>query len=750
MTIKNKILLISPSIEDVLLSTLDKFDKVGMKTQDDSDGYPLGLAYLHSYLEKQNNEVETLFLNNYSHDDCFKKIIKKINEFKPNIVGFQVLTQNRVSTYRLIEYVNENYPEIKIVLGGIHATIMYDQLLKKYPFVVVVIGEGEITLSELSEKIKSLNFNLATIKGIAFNENGVIKLNPYRELIENLDELPFPKHEVFFQGNRKCGIILTARGCPFNCSFCSLDLITRRRVRYRTMVNVMAEIEWMIKKFPSMTDLWIQDDTFFVNNMRVIEFCDEIIKRGIKLNFICSARFKPISAELVKKIQRANFKKIFFGLESGDDEILKKCHKGINQKDVLGAIKLFQKTTIVTYAHLIVGLPGETEKSIKTTARLVQKIQKMKYIYYQTAYLLTVYPGTEVYEIAKSKGMMDDDFWMTNGTTPLYTAEHSLDELYRYKELLLSYVSPTRAFTTLEGFLHQYHMIPYHSKYIFSSRTSFKHFIYNYLKIMLREKNFVSLKKIYKLFTTMDKKSFSEFIKKIIIKTKLSKLGRKHKMSYSQSGEDLIIDFVLSVLKINKPNYLEIGSYDFRKINNTYLFYQQGLRGVCIEPDPVLYQRFKKSRPRDICLNIGISGNENGTKKFFLMKSKTLNTFSEEEAKKNEKAGYPIEKTIDIKIVSINKIIDENFASPPNIFSLDTEGLDMEILNAIDFGKFRPEIICVETIELNDDSESKDRKIIEYLKNSGYLVYADTHINTIFVDKVKWLKGINKKTAEDI
>ena len=176
---------------------------------------------------------------------------------------------------------------------------------------------------------------------------------------------------------------------------------------------------------------------------------------------------------------------------------------------------------------------------------------------------------------------------------------------------------------------------------------------------MLREKNFVSLKKIYKLFTTMDKKSFSEFIKKIIIKTKLSKLGRKHKMSYSQSGEDLIIDFVLSVLKINKPNYLEIGSYDFRKINNTYLFYQQGLRGVCIEPDPVLYQRFKKSRPRDICLNIGISGNENGTKKFFLMKSKTLNTFSEEEAKKNEKAGYPIEKTIDIKIVSINKIIDE-------------------------------------------------------------------------------------------
>ena len=267
---------------------------------------------------------------------------------------------------------------------------------------------------------------------------------------------------------------------------------------------------------------------------------------------------------------------------------------------------------------------------------------------------------------------------------------------------------------------------------------------------MLREKNFVSLKKIYKLFTTMDKKSFSEFIKKIIIKTKLSKLGRKHKMSYSQSGEDLIIDFVLSVLKINKPNYLEIGSYDFRKINNTYLFYQQGLRGVCIEPDPVLYQRFKKSRPRDICLNIGISGNENGTKKFFLMKSKTLNTFSEEEAKKNEKAGYPIEKTIDIKIVSINKIIDENFASPPNIFSLDTEGLDMEILNAIDFGKFRPEIICVETIELNDDSESKDRKIIEYLKNSGYLVYADTHINTIFVDKVKWLKGINKKTAEDI
>ena len=496
MSNKRKILLVSGSIEEVLLSTLDKFDKIGMKTQDDTDGYPLGLAYLHAYLEKAGHEVRSLFLNNYGFDYCQAEFEKALREFNPDIIGFQVLTQNRVSTYKLIEYAREVSPNAKIVLGGIHASIMYAQLLEKYPEIIVVLGEGEKTLAELSDKIMAGAESLYQIKGIAFSDRGKIRLNPYRELILNLDEIPFPKHELFFQGGRKCGIILTARGCPFHCSFCSLDLVSRRRVRYRSLENVMAEIEWMISRFPKMTDLWIQDDTFFLDNARVMNFCDEILKRQIKLNFICSARFKPITPEMVKKLEEANFIKIFFGLESGDNEILKKCHKGINQEEIISAVKLFRGKKIGIYAHLIVGLPGESEKSVVTTAKLVQKIQRIKYINYQTVYLLTVYPGTEVYELSKKAGVLDDAYWLSEKLAPIYTAEHSLEELYEYKDLLLYHISGVRAFTTWPGFKYQFAMIPCHLKFFFRSAKTAKWFLYNSLRILLSEKQFAFIKKI--------------------------------------------------------------------------------------------------------------------------------------------------------------------------------------------------------------------------------------------------------------
>lgn len=499
---KRKILLVTASTDELIIATVSKENKTGMKTTDDNSHYPLGLAYIHSYLEYVGNEVETLFLNNYTGQFCFKKVVESVNRFSPDIVGFQILTQNRSSTYDLIDFLRLNHPEIKIVIGGIHTTMLYRQLIKKYPFVVAIIGEGEITFSELAKELFKEKPNLSAIDGIAFcdKKSGDIISTQARELIKDLDSLPYPKHEIFIKNKQTTGMILTARGCPFNCSFCCLELITRRMVRKRSIVNVIQEIEWMINKFPQMDGIWIHDDTFFVDNNRVIEFCDEIIKRKIKLDFICSGRIKPINEEMVRKLEQANFKRVLFGLESGDNGVLKKCNKGIVQEDVINAYKLFAKTKISIFSHLILGLPGETEKTVIETANLIKKLQKIKYTPNYYAPFLTVFPGTQIYEISKKAGFIDDNYWLTNKPTPIFTVENNKEQLLKLQNLLMDRISLVRAFTSLAGFKAQLDIIPYHLKHILSNKKNAKNFFFRLAKFILPVKQYDFLKNSYHRF----------------------------------------------------------------------------------------------------------------------------------------------------------------------------------------------------------------------------------------------------------
>jgi len=492
-----KILLISTNFEEVSLITASKGRLGGLKTTDTSH-YPIGLAYLHSCLELDGHKVQTLFLNNYDDKECFDIVKKTIEKFLPEIVGFQVLTANRISTYQLIDYIHNKYSEINILIGGIHATIMHRQLLKKFPYVIAVLGEGEITFSVLAKELSNSNLNLHKIDGVAFNEGGKIIRTDSRKLIENLDNLPFPKHEIFFNNtNRITGCILTARGCPFNCSFCCLDILSQRKVRLRSVANIIAEIEWMINRFPQMTNIWIHDDTFFIDNKRVVELCDEIIKRKIKIGFTCSGRMKPLSQKMVNKLEQANIKKVLLGLESGDEGILKSCHKAITQQDVINAITLFSKSEISVTVFLIVGLPGETLKTILETAKFVKKLQKIKYLYLSEAAILTVYPGTEVYEIAKTGGMIDDSYWLTDKPTPLFTLENSEEQLIKFKEILLNHISVDRFFTPA-GFIKQFKMAPYVIKYILNHRSVLKNILHKTFKTILPRRIFEFLINTYK------------------------------------------------------------------------------------------------------------------------------------------------------------------------------------------------------------------------------------------------------------
>lgn len=214
---------------------------------------------------------------------------------------------------------------------------------------------------------------------------------------------------------------------------------------------------------------------------------------------------------------------------------------------------------------------------------------------------------------------------------------------------------------------------------------------------------------------------------------------KKYKKSYAQSGEDIIISFIFDLIGIRSPRHLDIGGHDPVYLNNTYFFYIKGCTGVNIEPDPFLFEKFIRKRRRDVNLNIGAAA-EACARDFYIMTERTLNTFSVEEAKRYESYGKTkIEKVLKINVLNVNDVMREYFHPKPNFVSLDVEGLELEILKSFDFKNYRPEVFCIETITYTEDkSEKKLNEIINFMCSKGYFVYADTYINTIFVEKKAW------------
>lgn len=212
------------------------------------------------------------------------------------------------------------------------------------------------------------------------------------------------------------------------------------------------------------------------------------------------------------------------------------------------------------------------------------------------------------------------------------------------------------------------------------------------------------------------------------------------KISYAQCGEDLILDHLFSWLQIDRLTYLDIGAHHPKFLSNTYYFYRKGCQGVCVEPDPVLFKEIMVKRRNDICLNLGVGVSSQDKASFYIMSTPTLNTFSEEEARRYESYGNnKIEKVLDIPLLTVNEIIASYFAHCPHFVSLDVEGFDLDIVRSFDFDRYRPQVFCIETLSYTEDnSEAKTTEIIDYMGNKNYFVYADTYINTIFVDRNVW------------
>ena len=206
--------------------------------------------------------------------------------------------------------------------------------------------------------------------------------------------------------------------------------------------------------------------------------------------------------------------------------------------------------------------------------------------------------------------------------------------------------------------------------------------------------------------------------------------------TFSQCGEDRILAFLFSQLAIPTPRYLDIGTGHPCMGNNTYLFYRAGAEGVCVEPNPDMAALIHEKRPRDKLLNVGVSAENSGSCPYYLFEDWGLNTFDAEEAAARARSGrQPILKEMSVPVVTLESIITDYFPDGLELLSLDAEGLDLALLKSLNYEKHRPLAICVETVGFSETlAKPKSNAITSVLAPHEYAPYADTFVNTIYID----------------
>ncbi len=382
---------------------------------------PLGLCYLAAILLKNGFEVE--IMDGIVEKSGKKETIERIKKSSATIVGITATTVGFYSAVRVAGWTKEFNKEIITIIGGAHTSSIPEETIKNHScFDIGVFGEGEITLLELIKKYneaktkKIFEKNLPSINGIAFKRNGKVYLNKKRELIKNLDEIPHPARQLlpditFYNTNLSLGEdkpiahIIPSRGCPFNCIYCDQNVFGHRWRSFSTEY-IIEEIEDLIKNYKVKT-IQFQDDLFTANPKKVEEFCNLIKNRGLKFKWNLSSRVNLINEELAKKMYDAGCRIIYFGIESGDQNMLNFIKKGIKLEQVINTIKIVKKSKLVAHGSFIIGLPGDTKESIEKTINFALHLP----LDVATFHIAIPYPNTEFERIAGKYGKVKSRDW---------------------------------------------------------------------------------------------------------------------------------------------------------------------------------------------------------------------------------------------------------------------------------------------------------------------------------------------------
>ncbi|TRO54615.1 radical SAM protein [Candidatus Bathyarchaeota archaeon] len=397
---------------------------------------PLGLAYLGAVAEKEGHAITVI--------DCqaekltYEAFRERVRRTPSDVVGVTATTLLYKSAMKLVNISKQEHPQAITMLGGSHGTFWDINALNEYPSLdIVVRKEGEITFTELLNKLQTKN-SLKNVLGITFrSKEGKIVRTEDRPFLKDLDSLPFPAHNLLpLDALKRMGKVLfpliTSRGCVFWCDFCSTVRMFGRGYRWRSPKNVVDEME-MIHDNYGTNQFTFYDDAFTVNRERAIKICEELHARKLDLIWDCGTRVDMVDRELLKTMHDAGCIAVWLGVESGSEVILGAMNKGIKLEQTRRAYKTAHEVGLMTIANVVIGFPGETEQTAKATIKFVKELNPDDVGFY----VATPYPGTPMYEQVKKNGWLrvtDFDKFDTAGPT-FETPWLTMDKLseIRYK-----------------------------------------------------------------------------------------------------------------------------------------------------------------------------------------------------------------------------------------------------------------------------------------------------------------------------
>jgi anaerobic magnesium-protoporphyrin IX monomethyl ester cyclase len=353
---------------------------------------PIGLGYLTESLRNNGIEYDVLDMNmGYG----LKHLLRKMDSFQPDLVGMSLVTRNYLDFYNLLEQAKRHHNQIKIVVGGPHVTILKEQVLQDCPAIDYgITREGEKALVELCKE----EFPEGEIKGLLYRDNGSIAYAGDREFATDLDKVPWPRYEKFEMHKYFRAInIISSRGCPYNCIFCCRHVLSPK-YRARSAANVGDELEYWYKK--GYRQFNFEDDNFNIIKERVYEICDEIEKRGLKgLLLRCSngTRADRLDRQMLARMREVGFKYIAFGVDAGNDRMLKIVKKGETMEVIENAIRDACELGYDIKLFFVYGNPTETWADVEDMAKISRKYP-IQEVHFNS---IIPYPGTELYDWIK-------------------------------------------------------------------------------------------------------------------------------------------------------------------------------------------------------------------------------------------------------------------------------------------------------------------------------------------------------------
>jgi len=363
---------------------------------------PIGIGYLAANLLSHHKNVKIIneHVRPFSKD-LLEEIVKTISP--PYIFGISTLTACAKRSNEIARLIKNLYPESKVILGGIHPTILPDGVLENDDIDFVLRRECEETLIEFYDAIKNRS-DYSKIKGLSFKTNGKVIHNPTADLPDLNQLSPFPYYLFDKHLDRyNFSFIASSRGCPYDCIFCSQRIISGQKFRYVPTEIVLDEMDLLINKYKQRHINFV-DDNFTANPQRIIELCEGMIKKRFyeKATFDCQTRADAINDDILNLLKKAGCRLINFGLETASERLMVILNKRETVQDNIKAVKMAKKHGFGVSGTFIFGLPTETREERWQAYRLAKELN-LDYVRFNNA---TPYPGTKLYEIAKAEGRL--------------------------------------------------------------------------------------------------------------------------------------------------------------------------------------------------------------------------------------------------------------------------------------------------------------------------------------------------------